>query len=79
MKHDRDYLIHTGAVLDRDGGIPVTEIHEVTRCKDCKHADVAYCRDHKTISRTEIYCIKDEHRHENHWFCADGERRADND
>lgn len=47
----------------------------LVRCKDCKNADIAYCLDHKTISRTEIYCIKDEYRHEKNWFCADGERK----
>lgn len=59
--------------------MPEVDAVPVVRCEDCKNADVAYCRDHKTISRTEIYCIKDENRHGKQWYCADGEWRADNE
>lgn len=45
------------------------DLVEVTRCKDCKYADV--------LITGNIYCnhFSEWHLHGTDWFCADGERR----
>lgn len=48
----------------------------VVRCKDCKHSDVAFCRDGKTVSKTEVWCLYNEDRHRNNYYCADGARKC---
>lgn len=55
---------------------PIVDAVEVVRCKDCRFAEEAYCRDGK-ISRTEIYCVWHDERHENNYYCAGGERKKD--
>ena len=50
---------------------------EVVRCKDCIYHENAYCKDHHTVSKTEVYCYRHEMRNKNNWFCADGERKKD--
>ena len=54
-------------------GGKVKEIHELIRCKDCKHGEP--CND------GEIYCEKDIGTietavHKPDWYCADGEAKA---
>lgn len=51
------------------------DVAPVVRCKDCMHHDVAYCRDHKTVSKTDVWCVVHEERCKINWFCADGERK----
>lgn len=46
------------------------------RCKDCKYSDVAYCNGGKTKSKTDIWCVYNEDRHKNNYYCADGERKG---
>lgn len=47
---------------------------EVVRCKDCIYRDLAYEKDHKTISETEVYCCWHEERVDNNYFCATGRK-----
>lgn len=55
--------------------IQAEDVVPLVRCKDCKHADAAYCHDHKTISKTEVFCLLFEERCKNNFYCADGEMR----
>ena len=56
---------------------PTADAVEVVRCKDCKYHEDAFCHDHKTVSKTEVYCFRYEDRHSNNWFCAAGERKEE--
>lgn len=77
VKSDTEYIAKTGHTIDMEGNIPLEMKRELVRCRDCKHADVAYCLDHKTISKTEVYCLLLESRCKNKFYCADGERETD--
>ena len=44
---------------------------QIVRCKDCKHFDKSF-----SYCATRGYCDISSIRHEDDWFCADGERRT---
>lgn len=46
------------------------------RCGECEYSDVAYCRDGKTESKTDIWCVYNEDRHKNNYYCADAKRKG---
>ena len=43
---------------------------ELVRCKDCKHFDKSF-----SYCATRGYCDISSIRHEDDWFCADGEKK----
>lgn len=58
---------------------PTVDAVPVVRCKDCKYFG-EYCDEYKEESQTDGMCeldIKDSTTFD--WFCADGERRSDED
>ncbi len=58
---------------------PTIDVVEVVRCKDCKH----WLRELSEDGRIEYFnfshCEKGLYGDDHNWFCADGERREDDD
>ena len=55
--------------------IPAADVVEVVRCKDCKHGDTGINEDGKFFWKCIGRCYGGV---DPEWYCADGERRADN-
>lgn len=77
IKSDTEYIAKTGHTIDADGNIPLEMKTELVRCIDCKHAQDAYIKSVKNVSKTEKYCLIFEDRVENSHFCAYGERKEE--
>ena len=37
LKADTEYIFKTGNTISYDGTIPLKQMQEIVRCKDCKH------------------------------------------
>lgn len=70
-KGRRDGLVLANAILKDDKRIPVSDVIEVVRCKDCKYAkkskDVLGVPDYECL-KTDITCLDADD------FCSYGER-----
>ena len=40
LKADTEYIFKTGNTISYDGTIPLKQMQEIVRCKDCKHYEV---------------------------------------
>ena len=68
LKHDTEYIFTTGHALSEYGTITITSVVELVRCGECNHYDdeTGCCNIHwKMFEKT--------------YYCANGERRSDND
>ena len=62
-------------ITDLLNGIPAVDAAPVVRCKDCKHYNTACC------ANGFGWCERNGNGHgsTDDWFCADGERREDDE
>ena len=73
-----DWIVHRGFVqnmsdIDRQTilNLPSADVVPVVRCKDCKHWE-------RDVIFQDGWC-RGRHQPNPNWFCADGERRTDDD
>lgn len=70
-KYSDDWNDH---VCDRETRPEYCSLKEIARCKDCKHGEkLPTFQYHPNLT----WCNKYERSHNDDWFCADGERRAE--
>ena len=69
LKADTEYIFKTGNTISYDGTIPLKQMQEIVRCKDCKHGkpDIM-CDDYTACEYLETVMP-------NSGFCSYGERK----
>ena len=69
LKADTEYIFKTGNTISYDGTIPLKQMQEIVRCKDCKHYEVHKPKVLENCERNErIIPMKPDD------FCSCGER-----
>ena len=72
LKADTEYIFKTGNTISYDGTIPLKQMQEIVRCKDCKHRETDYCPMHyKGVHANEDFLKKVDND-----FCSYGERKG---
>ena len=63
LKADTEYIFKTGNTISYDGTIPLKQMQEIVRCKDCKHGkpdimcdDYTACEYRQTIMPNSGFC-----------------------
>ena len=70
LKADTEYIFKTGNTISYDGTIPLKQMQEIVRCKDCKHRGTDDCPMHyKGDHANEDFLKKVDND-----FCSYGER-----
>lgn len=70
LKADTEYIFKTGNTISYDGTIPLKQMQEIVRCKDCKHRGTDDCPMHyKGVHANEDFLKKVDND-----FCSYGER-----
>ena len=69
LKADTEYIFKAGNTISYDGTIPLKQMQEIVRCKDCKHRkpDIM-CDDYTACEYLETVMP-------NSGFCSYGERK----
>ena len=72
LKADTEYIFKTGNTISYDGTIPLKQMQEIVRCKDCKHRGTDDCPMHyKGVHANEDFLKKVDND-----FCSYGERKG---
>ena len=78
LKADTEYIFKTGNTISYDGTIPLKQMQEIVRCKDCKYWEVrtsnetagkCMCCDKSTGYESCFFSFSDD-------FCSYGERKG---
>ena len=63
LKADTEYIFRTGNTISYDGTIPLKQMQEIVRCKDCKHGkpdimcdDYTACEYRQTVMPNSGFC-----------------------
>ena len=63
LKADTEYIFKTGNTISYDGTIPLKQMQEIVRCKDCKHGkpdimcdDYTACEYRQTVMPNSGFC-----------------------
>ena len=63
LKADTEYIFKTGNTISYDGTIPLKQMQEIVRCKDCKHGkpdimceDCTICEYRQTVMPNSGFC-----------------------
>ena len=71
LKADTEYIFKTGNTISYDGTIPLKQMQEIVRCKDCKHYEVHKQKVLENCERNgHIIPMKSDD------FCSYGERKG---
>lgn len=71
LKADTEYIFKTGNTISYDGTIPLKQMQEIVRCKDCKRGKPDTICDYTACEYLETVMP-------NSGFCSYGERSDDN-
>lgn len=70
LKADTEYIFKTGNTISDDGTIPLKQMQEIVRCKDCRYCDPENKHCDHPMGTLAPFPRKDDD------FCSYGERKG---